>query len=78
MPICKFCEQPFDWARNATDKWVTLVPVGYEEGLIRDYQDDEGQLRSSHNQVCNRNYTPTVRVTKLVSPIIPPDVDRDK
>lgn len=49
MPICKFCEQPFDWAKNSHDKWVTLVPYGQEEGLLRDYQDDEGHLRSGHN-----------------------------
>lgn len=80
MPMCKFCGAAFSWG-NSDGKWMTLIPVGEEGEHNRDYQDENGALRSSHAQVCIRQGGPAVRVSKLakavpasdiLSPSVPP------
>lgn len=64
MAICRYCGIPFAWG-NSGDKWLPLVPLGEEGDLDRDYQDENGALRSSHRQVCTQVGGPSVRVSKL-------------
>jgi hypothetical protein len=73
MPVCRYCGKPFAWG-NAGDKWVPLVPLGEEEDLDRDYQDENGALRASHVQLCANRGGPSVRVSKLARNIPAEDI----
>lgn len=68
MPVCKFCAQPFAWG-NSDGKWVPLVPVGQDENLDRDYQDENGVLRAGHQSICTSRGGPAVRVSKLAKKV---------
>lgn len=68
MALCKFCGQPFAWG-NADGKWTPLVPVGEEGDLDRKYQDQNGNLRASHRDVCVNQGGATVRVSLLAKAI---------
>ena len=68
MPFCKYCGVKFAWGRSET-KWVPLVPLGEEGDLDRTFQDENGQLRASHNAICQFAGGATVRVSELAKPI---------
>lgn len=72
MAICKFCGVKFAWG-NSGEKWVPLVPVGREEGLVCEYQDENGNLRAGHRQICI-GYEPGVKIAKLARPILPHEI----
>ena len=69
MAICKFCGAAFAWGNNNDGKWTPLVPLGEEGDLRRTYQDEQGNLRASHIDVCVNRGGPTVRVSRLAKAI---------
>jgi hypothetical protein len=73
MAVCKHCGVVFDWGR-IDDGWVPLVPVAEHDGLDRTHQDENGVLRAAHYLVCTRTGGPTVKVTKLKTPIKGSDI----
>ena len=81
MAMCKFCGKPFTWG-NADGKWIPLVPIGEDEELDRDYQDENGALRAGHRNICVMAGGPSVMVSKLVRKIpakeILPAVDKEE
>jgi len=66
---CKYCDKPIDWGYSG-ERWITLVPVGEDEGLDREFQDEQGNLRASHKQVCIFKGRESLRVSRLAR-IIP-------
>jgi hypothetical protein len=76
MPMCKFCGKLFSWGyATAEDKWVPLVPVGEEGGLDLTFQDEEGRLRASHRDICDRGGA-SVRVARLAKKVRAVDMPR--
>ena len=73
MAMCKFCGVPFAWG-SADGKWVPLVPIGQDDGLDRQYQNEDGILRASHRSVCVNQGGPTVRVALLAKKVLAEDV----
>lgn len=72
MPICKFCSKPFAWGFDG-ERWTPLVPVGEEGTLDRTYQDENGDMRASHRDICVLRGGPSVNVVRLAKKI--PAVD---
>jgi hypothetical protein len=67
MPTCKHCEVSFDWSKM-NDRWVPLMPIGTEGDHPRTHVDDNGQLRTLHNVVCEEP-TRTVHITPLAQAV---------
>jgi len=74
MPICKFCTKPFGWGQKEDGKWVPLVPIEEHEGMDRTFQDENGVLRASHDDICLRLGGPAVRVAKLAKKVKASDI----
>lgn len=68
MALCKFCGVAFAWGNNE-GKWTPLVPLGEEGDLRRTYQDEQGNLRASHTDICVNRGGPTVRVSRLAKAV---------
>jgi hypothetical protein len=78
---CKYCDKPIEWG-YAGDRWIALVPLGQDEGLDREFQDEKGNLRASHRQLCVFTGSESLRISRLAKiveakDLPPPKVDND-
>jgi hypothetical protein len=67
MALCKYCGKTFAWGK-LVDRWIPLIPVGEEGDLPRTYQDEKGDFRTAHSEVCVERI-PTVELVKLAAPL---------
>lgn len=73
MALCKFCGKVFDWGRTE-DGYVPLVSIERQDGLLRNFQDENGVLRADHRLECVNRGGPTVRIVRLAKGIEPENI----
>lgn len=74
---CKYCDKPIDWGFSG-ERWIALVPIGEDAGLDREFQDEQGNLRASHRQVCIFKGRESLRVSRLAKIIEAKDLPEPK
>lgn len=74
---CKYCGLNIDWG-YADERWVTLVPIGEDSGLDRQFQDENGILRASHKQVCSFRGSESIRLSRLAKTIKGSDLPKPR